>query len=232
MTRLIRSSLRRARSGGHDAGYTLAELAVAMVVAGVLLTAVGAVFVGTERAVRTVNTKNSTGADVRLAMEAMSRTLRVATDPAGTDPAMTSATASSMTFYALLNRTAATSTAEPLPSLVEYSYAANCLNQSITPGIAVVSPPAGGPYYTWPASSKVTTCLLRTTTPPAFTYYASGDLTATALTASPGLSAANLAAVRSVTVYLTATDVNNGGTTGVPAQTRVSLENLIAADGS
>ena len=213
MNRLVRR-LRQARAG--DAGYTVAELAVAMVVAGILLGAVATIFVGSARAVRTVNVKNSTGADVRLAIEAMTRTLKVATDPTGPDAAFTGASPTGMTFYALLNRSGVDSGTQPQPALVSYSYGSNCLNQSITP--------SGG--------TTTTVCLLRTATAPVFTYYASGDASAAALGASPSMASADLATVRSVSLSLTATDVTDTGTTGVPAVTRVSLENLIALDGS
>ena len=214
----LRSRLARARASrvqGGDGGYTLAELAVAMVVAGVLLGAVATIFTGSTRAVRTVNVKNATGADVRLAIEAMTRTIKVAA-PSGSSAAFTAATPTSMSFYALLNRTGAASSTAPQPSLVSYSYGSNCLNQSITP--------SGG--------TTTTVCLLRTSTAPAFSYYASGDESAAALTASPSMAAADLGTVRSVTLSLVATDPAETGTTGVPAVTRVSLENLIAQDGS
>lgn len=214
--RALRSRLGIARARGRDAGYSLGELAVAMVVAGVLLGAVGTIFVGTGQAVRTVNTKNATGADVRLAIEAMTRTLKVATVPAGSTAAFSAASPTGMTFSALLNRTGANSTAEPAASTVTYGYSSGCLNQSITPKNGTTS----------------TVCLLRTSTAPVFGYFASGDATATALAASPAMASADLVTVRSITLRLTATDPDNSGITGVPAVTRVSLENLIAQDGS
>lgn len=216
----------------RDAGMSLIELLVAMVVSALLLGAVSTVFVGTLRGTRTVNTKTSTGADVRLATEAMTRTLKVATKPYGEAAAFVSASSTGMSFYALLNRTGSQSASEPIPTLVTYSYASNCLTEYQTPGSAVASPPAGGPYYSWPVSARRSKCLLRSTTSPAFTFFDSGDLSAAAMTPATGLSAGDLSLVRSVQITLTATDPNNANVAGVPAETRVSLENLINADGS
>jgi prepilin-type N-terminal cleavage/methylation domain-containing protein len=223
---------RRRPRAANDAGLSLVELMVAMFVTSILLAGISTVFVGTLRGVKTVNVKTSTGLDVGLAIEAMSRTVKVASLPYGETTAMVTASTTGMSFYALLNRTGSVSTTEPIPSLMEYSYAANCLTEAVTPGLLIASPSVGGPYYSWPAASKKSKCLLRTTTSPTFSYYASGDLTATALSAGSGLSAADLDNVRSVGLHLVATDPANAAIVGVPADTRISLENLIAGDGS
>jgi Tfp pilus assembly protein PilW len=214
---------------------TLVELLVAMAVGTVLLAGVGTVFVATLTGVRTTNVKTSTGADVRLAIEAMTRTLKVADVPYGEDAAFVSASTSAMSFYALLNRSGAASTAEPIPTLIQYSWSAStkCLTEKQTAGTAIAAPATGGPYYDWTTAPTQTKCLLRTTTAPTFTYFNSSLITAAALSgASSGLNAADLVAVRSVELLLVATDPSNPQITGVPANTRVTLENVLVGDGS
>ena len=102
-----------------------------------------------------------------------------------------------------------------------YSFGSGCLTESQTPGAAVAAPAPGGPYFTWPVAARRTTCLLRSTTAPALTYYDAAGA------AAPGLNG-----IRSVVVQLTAQDPDNSSISGVPARTRISLENLINADGS
>ena len=204
---------------------SLVELAVSMMVGAILFGGIATVFVGTLQANRTVNTKTSTGADVRLAIEALSRTLKVATTPYGSSAAFTSATGTGLSFYTLLNRTGTASTAEPIPTLVSYEYASGCLTEYQTKGSAITNPAVGGPYFQWPTSARSSKCLLRTTTPPSFTYYASYT------SPSDNEPTADLTQIRNVLISLTGTDVNNPGVGGVPAETLVSLENLINADG-
>jgi type II secretory pathway component PulJ len=225
MNRRVRRRL--ASAAAPDAGLSLVELAVAMFIASILLGGVATVFIGTLRASRTVNVKTSTGADARLASEAMSRTLKVATAPYGENSAFVSATATDMSFYALLNRTGSASAAEPVATLVTYAWssAANCLYESQTPGLAISSPASGGPYFTWPASARKSKCLLRTTSAPSFSYYASYT------NASTNTPTSSLPQIRNVLVTLMATDPNNTAVSGVPTETLISLENLINADG-
>jgi hypothetical protein len=116
--------------------------------------------------------------------------------------------------------------AQPVPTLVQYSWASNCLSEAQTPGTTITSPADGGPYYQWLSANTTTRCLLRTATAPAFTYYATGTLDAVAMPAG-SLGTGNLALVRSVGLYVTATDPANPGVTGVPAENRVTCENLL-----
>ena len=214
----LRAALRGRARG--DAGLSLVELAVATFVAGVLFAGVGAVFVGTSRAVRAVNVKTSTTADLRIGMEATSRTLRVAYRPAGEPVAITSATGSAVTFYALLNRSNLTT--QPLPTLVEYWHDGTCLREAQTPARTLSTPEADGSLYAWD-TGRVNKCLLRTTTAPAFSYYTSG--TATAAMTSTSTQAERLT-IQSVGLTLTVTDPANPTVSGVPASTRLTLSNL------
>jgi prepilin-type N-terminal cleavage/methylation domain-containing protein len=231
----VRAVRARQLASGDD-GMTLIEMLVAMFVASILLAGIATVFVGTLRGVTTTNVKTATGADVRIAMEAMSRTVKVATAPAGVSGgAFVSASTFGLSFYALLNRTGADSTAEPVSTLVTYVYdpVGKCLNESRTLGTRIVNPANGGPYFLWPATATQTKCLLRTATAPTFKYYTSGSLAATAIPlADAGLNVANLLTIRSVAINLVATDPKNSTITGIPSETRISLENLIVGSGS
>jgi prepilin-type N-terminal cleavage/methylation domain-containing protein len=217
----------RRPAGGSDAGMTLVELLVSMIIGSILIAAVGSVFIATLQGTRTVLVKSSTGADVRIATEAMSRTLKAAAVP-GTGSAFASGTATSMSFYAFLNRTGGDSTTQPNPTLVSYSYSSttNCLTESQTPGVVIAAPVANGPSFTWSAASTASKCLLRTTTAPTFSYFSSGATT-TQLSIATGLSAIDVYNVRSVRVQLVAKDPSNGNISGVPSDTRITLENLL-----
>jgi Tfp pilus assembly protein PilW len=219
-----------------DRGASLAELTVVMALGAVLLTGVSATFVGMLGAVRTVTVTTSTVPDVRLAVEAVTRTLRVAYQPPGMPAsqasALVTATPTALSFYALLNRTGGDSTTQPLPTLVEYAWDGTCFNQALTPARALTSPPAGGPIYAWDTGRSVT-CLLRTTQPPSFTYYPRGaiDVNGAAVAAlstpSAGLDLQTRKTVQSVQVALTG-DVSSGSHQ-VPLLARVTLQNIVAA---
>jgi prepilin-type N-terminal cleavage/methylation domain-containing protein len=216
----------RADDGADDRGISLVELLVAMMVGSILLAGVATVFIGTLRAVRTVNVKTASAADVRLGMESMSRTLRVAVQPAGTDAAVVSATSSSVSFYALLNRTGAAATAQPTPTLVEYAWNGTCVTEAQTPARTVTSPPATGPFYAWD-TGRQSRCVFRTAVAPVFTYYGDG-VTTTALDLTAGATRAD---IESVQVVLTAKDAANSDVSPVVSTARVTLRNVVYAAG-
>jgi Tfp pilus assembly protein PilW len=199
------------------------ELLVAMMVGSILLAGVATVFIGTLRAVRTVNVKTASAADLRLGMEAMTRTLRVAVQPAGTDAAVVSSTASSISFYALLNRT--TATTQPAPTLVEYAWNGTCVTEAQTPARTLASPATNGPLYAWD-TGRQSKCLFRTAVAPVFTYYGDG-VTTTAL----NLTTASRADIESVQVALTARDAANSDVSPVTSTARVTLRNVVYAAG-
>lgn len=208
----MRRTLRGPRPG--DRGFTVVEVTVVMAVGALLLAASAAAFVAALRAVRTVDVSTTAVADARRAMEAMTRTLRVAWKPTGAPTAVIAAAPDRVRFWALLNRTGAPTAAEPPPTLVEYGWDGACVTESQTRDGRTLS-----------------TCLVRTTVPPVFTYFASGAVAVdgapvTALPAAPAVSAADLPGIRSVQVALTVTAPGGTGTAGVPVLTRVTLQNL------
>jgi prepilin-type N-terminal cleavage/methylation domain-containing protein len=216
---------RRAR----DAGMTLVELSVAMFVSSVLLAGIAAVFTGTLRAVETTNVRTADSADLRIGLEAVARPLRVAVQPAGEDSAVVTAQDRALSFYALLNRTGTDSTSQPLPTLVQFTWnpADGCLNRSLTPARSLAAVSATGSIYAWDTGT-VTSCLLRTSAPPAFRYF--DGATTTAALSTP-VADATLPVVISVEVTITGRVPANTRVAGVPATVRVTLENVIAAQG-
>ncbi len=227
-----RLSLRRLRDraaradgadGANDRGVSLVELVVAMAIGSILLTAVATVFIGTLRAVRTTTVKTATAADTRLGVEAMTRTLRVAVQPAGTDAAIVSASPTAVTFYTLINRTGVTT--QPAPTLVEYGWDGTCVTEAQTPARTLTSPPAAGPFYAWDTGRR-SKCLFRTSVAPQFTYYGDGSTT-TELT----LGTDPLSAIQSVQVALTARDASNSDVGPVTSTVRVTLRNVVYAAG-
>lgn len=222
------------RPGGRrgDAGMSVVELVVAMSVASIVLAGVASVFVGVMRVTRVIGVKTATTADSRVALEAMTRSLRVTSRPDGVTAAFTVATPTAVSFYSSLNRG---TSGEPPQTFVEYSWDGTCLNESQTTSQPVASPPSTGPFYTWPAANKRTKCLVRTATAPTFSYYddpliVSGGTTVAAM---PDTSTAVLRkAIRSVQVALTVQDAANPAIAGVPVTSRVTLTNVLADPGS
>lgn len=230
--RVIRRALRRRADG--QAGFSLPELMVTIGVLSIVLTAVGTVFVGSLKSVRLVRERTVTAADARIALEAVTRTLRVAVRPDGEAAALTLATGSAVTFYSVINRTG--TTAAQLPSKVEYSWDGTCLNEAVTPARTLTAPASGGPFYAWD-TGRTSKCLVRTSVAPAFAYYttpqiSSGGVDVTAMSVPVGgLSATDLAVVQSVQVSL-AIKVPGGETNGTTVMDRVTLNNVLLDTGT
>jgi type II secretory pathway pseudopilin PulG len=230
---MIFSPAARLAAPPREAGITLVETLVAMVIGTMLLGTVVAFFQAGTGAVQRVDAATAASSSVRVAAEAVSRTLRVAYLPPGQPSAFSTATPTAVSFYALLNR-GSTSSLLPLPTLVEYSWDGTCLNQAETPARQLSTPSASGSLYAWD-TGRTSSCLLRTTQPPTFSYYTSGvpssDGTAVApLTTPPeGLALSDRQAVRSVAVMLSSADA--AGDPSAPATVRVTLQNLATPSG-
>lgn len=233
MTGWLRARICAARADrdgrGPDAGMTLVELLVAMFVTSILLAGVATVFSGTMRGVRTVNTKTGTTADARIAMEAISRTLRVAIIPTNESSALVTAGPSTLTFYALINRTGS-ATATPLPSLIEYAWNGTCVTEAQTLGRTLTVPASSGSTLAWD-TGRTSKCLARTSIAPVFSYYkadASSGANAFTLIALPpsGLALAARQTVISVRAAITISDANNPDVSGVPVTDQVTLINV------
>jgi type II secretory pathway component PulJ len=206
-----------------DRGASIVELSVAVLIGALLMAATAAAFIGSLRTVRSVNASTSSVADARTAMEAVSRTLRVAYrpigQPAAPPAAVVSAGPNNVRFWALLNRSGGPTLNDPPATLVDYAYSGGCLTETQTVGGVTRSK-----------------CLVRTNPPPisqpTFTYFSTGAATVngapvTALPTTPP----DLTAIRSVQVRLTVRTPGNPDATDLPVVTRVTLENVPAAGG-
>ncbi len=236
MIRALRGRLRPRPGTRDDRGVSVVELAVTAAVGSVVLVGVATVAVGAMNASRSIAVRSGTAADTRIAGEAMSRSLRTAVRPKGQAAALVQGTATSVTFYALLNRSGAAQATDTVASLVELGWDGTCVTRRITPGVAVTAPANTGPFWTWtPSGAPV--CLARTTTAPAYRYYATavvsqgGVDTAPVALAAGALAATDLRAVHSVEVRLTVTDPRHPEVPGSPLLTRVTLANVLTDSG-
>jgi hypothetical protein len=205
-----------------DDGVTVVELVVASAVGSLLLAVVATLVIGALRTIDVLTVRSGTVGDARIALEAMSRNIRVAAQPPGASAALVSASPTELSFWALLDRGAPASDAPPTPTFVRYRYVGNCLTQSLTPA------PGGTVTVTPPAATGPAGCLLRTVRPPVFTYYRVGEPTgASPLPASPQLAAADLLQVGSVRVLVQVQDPRRPDVAPLPVTVQVALENVV-----
>jgi hypothetical protein len=217
------TSNRRARA---DDGVTLVELAVASAIGSVLLVVVAVLVIGALRTIDVLTVRSGSVGDARIALEAMSRNIRVAVQPPGASAALVSASSNQLSFWALLDRGGAPADAAPTPTFVTFGYDGRCLTQTLTPA------PGGAVTVTPPAATGPTGCLLRTTRPPVFTYYPTGDpaTAASPLPANPQLTAGDLLRVGSVRVVVQAQDPRRTDIAPLPVTVQVALENVSPPD--
>jgi hypothetical protein len=219
------TSNRRARPA--DDGLTVVELAVASAVGSLLLAVVATLVIGALHSIDVLTVRSGTVGDARIALEAMSRNIRVATRPPGASAPIVSASATQLSFWALLHRGGSPTDAPPTPTFVKYGYNGQCVTQSLTPAAS------GTLTVTTPAVTTPPTCLLRTTRPPVFSYYAAGDSTATAspLPANPQLASADLLRAGSVRVLIEVQDPRRPDVAPLPVTVQVTLENVTPVSG-
>jgi len=218
-----------------ERGYSVGELVVTMVVAALVLAGLGTVVISLTRGTTTVTATTRSSADVRLALEAMSRMLRVAFRPPGEPSAIVAADAGTVSFYALVDRT--NGGTPPPPVLLTYSWdsTTGCLRETRTAGRRLSAVSATGSLYAWDATPAAT-CLLWTTTGPVFSYAANGALTSAGGDPAPlsiptgGLSLTARQTVQSVGVRVSGSPPARGPV--VAASTRVTLQNVVAEAGT
>lgn len=218
-----------------DSGASLPELLVSMLLFTMIAGAIGAVFVSSMSSVRTTTTTNGTTADARLAMEAITRAMRVAVKPQGMASAIVEARSDRLVLFTSLQRSAAQSTTRPTRVTYSYDPATACLNQTQVPASANPGADRATVPLVWTAPGT-TTCLVRTSVAPTYEYYATGALTTAAGTPvlamslpPTGLTADSLPTVVSVQVSVTAAAPGASDVPGVTARDRVTLTNVLAA---
>lgn len=116
-------------------------------------------FIGTQRSATGYSARIADLADARLAVDAMTRDVRMAISPtAGTGPFLATTSASRLDVY--VNRPAG------LPDLVTYRFAAEPagtvqLVRTVTPGVAPPAGSAAGTMPTWPSAGARNQVLVR-----------------------------------------------------------------------
>ena len=168
--------LRHARQAS-DKGFGLPELLVSMVVFGIVVAAIAAVFVNSIDTVRFVSTKTATTADARIAMEAMTRSLRVAIAPTGVPSAIVEADSAHIVFYSSLKRESAQAAKMATRMTYGYDQSKHCLEERQVR--AMVNPDSSQSTtmpYVWPTANETTRCLIRTNAPPRFDYFDAGRI--------------------------------------------------------
>lgn len=215
----------RAVTRGGDAGIGLPELLVSMVLASIVLLALGTTFAGSLRTSSAATSRISTTADLRLAMDTAARRLRLAVSPALGVPAFEVADPRTVRFFAAMNEPG-TNAVQP-PTLVQYAITPSCLEER-----RVKPTGSADTGWTWASPSTApATCLARASVNPdggaLFTYFPSGSVTDTALsTATTGVAAADLTKIRSVELTM-ALKAATGVVPATAASTRVTLVNLL-----
>lgn len=224
----------RTRVKGRDDGVSLTELLISMGVFSVVMAAVLAVFVNTIDSVRFVSTKTSTTADARIAMEALTRTIRVAVIPKGEPAALVDAQDGQVAFYSSLNRGAAQSPARPTLVTYRYDPTTSCLLETQVAATTLVPANPAQPFE-WPGLGT-TRCLIKTSAAPLFEYFDDGRITGDdgsevqpLATPSGALPSASLGAVISIQISLSVQAPGAVDVQGTQVRDRVTLANVQSA---
>lgn len=145
--RRLRLAVVTATRSGADAGLTLAELAVSMIIVSVILAVGGAMMISTVRERSVSDAHTASQADARQIVEMLTRDLGVAVPPpsGASKSAVAFAGARKITFYTLTGSTS------QVISMVTYEVDATsqCLRRTIIPQSG----------NTFPASSAITQCV-------------------------------------------------------------------------
>lgn len=169
--------LRRARRPTGDAGTTLAEILVVTALSTLVLGLVfGMVMFGGTQS-RGVNARLNDTQAARIAMDAMSRTVRAAEAPDVTTPVFIVAGPRDLTFYSGVNtQLGPTSNDFGGPALMRYRVDANGqLLESRTPAVGTIPP------YSYSGAPVVRALATDVQAGPVFTYLAQTDTTTSSL---------------------------------------------------
>jgi hypothetical protein len=243
MMRILRSHRAAVRG---DAGVTLAEMSVTMLVLGMLIAALGAMVISGERITSGVKERLDQSNASTIAMQRMSRNLRTAVlqsqlttaciISACTDSAFLVGSPTQVSFYADVDNPKNTVG----PSRVTYTVTAGSLVETVQKPDSPV-PDATGYHY---CNIGDAGCTVRTTTlatgvqtgTPVFAYYTAAAPT-TAMTMGSGgvLSAAQLKTVDSIDITLQVLMPGGATVAGATMVQRVALPNadsVVRTDGN
>lgn len=239
LTRTVRA-LHRCRHGERpyargDAGVSLAELLVVMMLVLVLGTMVVTTFLQGANAVFASDARGADTQQAKIATENVSKLVRLAVDPdgVGVGTAFVTATPFDATFYAALGNRGGYPNADAPPKKVRiWLDGSGVLRQQ------VIDPVVSGVTVSWPGSGTTRVVgrdlLTGTSATPLFTYLAAGDTGAgadgVAVTSLPNTSgsvttATGLAAIEAVEIWVGVTTQPAKRSTATTAVTRVTLLN-------
>lgn len=236
MIAAIRRRLRR--TGTADAGISLTELIVAMMIFGIVLTVVGSMFATMTKATTYANATDQNVRNASNGMNAMSRMLRSAQNLPQVNttdrPAFSDARAETVTLVTAVNLDPAT-TDDTTPLEVTFAVdAKRNLRETTRTG---VHPTAGSPYWVFNSTSPVTARTITTpvsTTPsgqaPLFRYYGSDGVELVPPTGA-SLSGDDLADIASVAITLRQANSKSTLDNGITLVNTVMLENLRDGNG-
>jgi type II secretory pathway pseudopilin PulG len=209
-----------------DAGFSILETLVAMVVGMVVMGAATTMFTASLRANTTTTARVEATNTARVAIAEVSRTLRTAIRPvqlgdlASTEPAVLEATGTRLRFYANIDN----ATEAVGPTRVTYDMSGGTLVQTLQRPTMPVSPATAFTYCddtlpSCPVQRSVLASGLKATS--AFSYVATDGTTLAA--PATGMTAASRALVNGVDVSIALTGSGTSGATTV--LTRVQLVN-------
>lgn len=215
----------------RDAGVSLIEMVVAAALLSLVLGIVGTLFVNISRTTGDARTTRSAMGVAQTTMNELRRVVRVATDnpiAGGVDPAVVSATGSALTLYSFTDVPSTASPSSPFspaPTQVAFTVGASGnLVETTTPATW------NGTYWVFTGAATTRALpgpLMTTGAVPLFTYL---DPTGAAIVpGSSGLTAAQRAAVASITITTTVSTTTQRGTADPVVLTdTVGLTNLLS----
>ena len=190
---MIRALSRRLSKGASDdAGLSLTELLVAMMISSMVLVMVGAMFINVAEVTTNSNATTTRSSDAANIMDEVSRVIRTASNNAvstsvQSDPAIVSATATALTLYSYIDA----SPANPAPTKVTFRFDAQ--NRMVEDRVAAT---VSANYWVFTGTATTRTLGGPVTTAGTFTYL---DSTGAVLPiATGGLTLAQRALVASV----------------------------------
>jgi prepilin-type N-terminal cleavage/methylation domain-containing protein len=234
----MRARVRHAVGGNRESGFTLTEMLVSAIVIALISAMVSTVIITTVRQTQVTATRNTQGNQARVAMEAISKALRLTVVPIEVSDnctlctnAFIQGTGSSVSFFADINNPAPGNVG---PSEVVFAVdASGVLTETLQPPDANS---VGSGNFQW-TGANVPTCTpgaigclkkvsflasgVKTSTTPLFTYYAYG--TTTPLTT---IGPADLSSIDSIDVQITVQLPNRPAVAPTVLVERLALSNV------
>ncbi|MBX3099273.1 MAG: prepilin-type N-terminal cleavage/methylation domain-containing protein [Salinibacterium sp.] len=217
----LRTALRRRLDPDSENGVSLVELIVTMMVTGIVLTIVAAMFVNVAKVTADANGTNTRSSVAANVMNEMSKVIRVAANNATAssedpDPAIVAGTASTLTVYSYVD----TSPTAPAPTKVTFRVDANGNVWEDR-----VAGAASGSYWTFTGTSTSRNLGAPITATTLFTYLDQGGQTV--VPGGTGLTLAQRNSVASIKVTVTIANTPTLGSDPIVIINTVGMPNLL-----